>query len=138
MGLEGLVCKLRDNPYGSGRSQTWVKVHCVQECTFIIVDLVSDGGAVAALQLARRAGKLWSMSARSAPASAARSRASCTRFSPRSPSRSRRSRRPCAIDVGATSASSRDRLSCDADYFVFVGEGDDDKRRLLPSCWRAH
>jgi len=34
----------------------WVKVNCVQEYAFINVDMVSDG-AVAALQLARRAGK---------------------------------------------------------------------------------
>ena len=57
MGLEGLVCKLRDSPYRSGRSQTWVKVKCVQQDIFTIVGVVSDGSAVAALHLARREGK---------------------------------------------------------------------------------
>jgi bifunctional non-homologous end joining protein LigD len=57
MGLEGLVCKLRDSPYRSGRSQTWLKVKCVQQDIFTIVGFVSDGSAVAALHLARREGK---------------------------------------------------------------------------------
>jgi bifunctional non-homologous end joining protein LigD len=28
MGLEGVVSKLRDQPYGSGRRRDWVKVKC--------------------------------------------------------------------------------------------------------------
>ncbi len=57
MGLEGLVCKLRDSPYRSGRCQTWLKVKCVQQDIFTIVGFVSDGSAVTALHLARREGK---------------------------------------------------------------------------------
>jgi bifunctional non-homologous end joining protein LigD len=57
MGLEGLVCKLRDSPYRSGRSDTWQKVKGVRRGAFVIVGFVSDGSAVAALHLARREGK---------------------------------------------------------------------------------
>ncbi len=60
--------------------------------------------AVAALHLARRQAKSLVYVSRSAPASAARSRASCIRFSLRSPSTSRRSRRRCAM---------RRRCGCD-------------------------
>ena len=57
MGLEGLVCKLKDRPYRSGKSEIWLKVKCVARDTFTIVGLVPDRTSVASLHLARRDGK---------------------------------------------------------------------------------
>jgi hypothetical protein len=37
MGLEGLVAKRLDAPYGSGRVETWIKLKCVKSDTFPIV-----------------------------------------------------------------------------------------------------
>lgn len=56
MGLEGLVCKLRDQPYRSGNIGGWVKVKCVRRGTFTIVGFVPDRDAISALHLARRDG----------------------------------------------------------------------------------
>jgi bifunctional non-homologous end joining protein LigD len=58
MGLEGVVSKLRDAPYRSGRSESWIKVKCVQREAFVIVGFVPDGArSLAALYLGRRDGK---------------------------------------------------------------------------------
>ena len=55
MGLEGIVSKLRDAPYRSGRSESWIKVKCVLRETYPIVGFVPDGArSLAALYLARR------------------------------------------------------------------------------------
>lgn len=57
MGLEGLVCKLKDRPYRSGKSETWLKVKCVQRATFTVVGFVPDRVSIASLHLARLDGK---------------------------------------------------------------------------------
>jgi bifunctional non-homologous end joining protein LigD len=58
MGLEGIVSKLADSPYRSGRSDSWIKVKCIQRETFPIVGFVPDGTrSLAALYLAKRVGR---------------------------------------------------------------------------------
>ncbi len=58
MGLEGIVSKLADSPYRSGRSDTWIKVNCIQCEAFPIVGFVPDGTrSLAALYLAKRVGR---------------------------------------------------------------------------------
>jgi bifunctional non-homologous end joining protein LigD len=57
MGLEGLVCKLKDRPYRSGKSEGWLKVKCVRRGTFTIVGFVPDRTSIASLHLARRDGR---------------------------------------------------------------------------------
>ena len=57
MGLEGIVCKLRDAPYRSGHHSSWLKIKCVERGVFQIVGFVPAPGAIAALHLARREGK---------------------------------------------------------------------------------
>lgn len=54
MRLEGLVCKLRDTPYRSGRTDIWIKVKCTKRDIFTIVGFVEDRGSVASLHLAKR------------------------------------------------------------------------------------
>ena len=57
MELEGLICKLRDAPYRSGKSTIWLKVKCGQRDAFSIVGFSPDGESVASLHLAKREGK---------------------------------------------------------------------------------
>jgi len=53
--LEGVVSKLRDAPYRSGRGETWVKVKCYQREAFAIVAFEPEGKhRIAALHLARK------------------------------------------------------------------------------------
>jgi bifunctional non-homologous end joining protein LigD len=61
LNLEGVVSKLRDAPYRSGRGETWVKVKCVQRDEFAIVGFEPEGRhRIAALHLARKGrGKSW-------------------------------------------------------------------------------
>jgi bifunctional non-homologous end joining protein LigD len=58
MGLEGIVSKRRDAPYGSGRRETWTKVKCTKSNTFPIVAFVEKLGArprkIASLYLGKR------------------------------------------------------------------------------------
>lgn len=56
IGLEGLVCKLQDSPYRSGKSTAWLKVKCIQRDTFSIVGFSPDRESVASLLLAKRKG----------------------------------------------------------------------------------
>ena len=57
MGLEGVVSKRVDAAYRSGRSESWLKVKCVQRGTFTVVGFSPEGsGLVAALYLARKEG----------------------------------------------------------------------------------
>ena len=51
-----MICKLKDLPYGSGKSESWLKVKCVRRDTFTIVGFVPDRDAIASLHLARREG----------------------------------------------------------------------------------
>lgn len=57
MGLEGLVCKLQDTPYRSGKSTAWLKIKCVKRDTFTIAGFSPDRERVAYLHLAKREGK---------------------------------------------------------------------------------
>jgi bifunctional non-homologous end joining protein LigD len=61
MGLEGVVSKLRDAPYRSGRQDSWVKLKCVKSDTFPIVAFVEKLGArprkIASLYVGRREGE---------------------------------------------------------------------------------
>ena len=57
MGLEGLVCKLRDTPYRSGRNEMWLTVKCIKRDTFTIVGFSPDRESVASVHLAKRKGR---------------------------------------------------------------------------------
>ena len=58
--LEGVVSKLRDAPYRSGRGETWIKVKCTSQDVFAIVGFESEGThGIAALHLARKVGRAW-------------------------------------------------------------------------------
>jgi bifunctional non-homologous end joining protein LigD len=56
MKLEGIVAKLRDAPYRSGRTESWLKIKCAKRETFPIVGFVPGVGGIAALRLGRREG----------------------------------------------------------------------------------
>jgi bifunctional non-homologous end joining protein LigD len=60
LGLEGIVSKLRDSPYRSGRQESWIKLKCTKSDTFPIVAFVEKLGArprrIASLYLGRREG----------------------------------------------------------------------------------
>ncbi len=60
MHLEGIVSKLRDSPYRSGRQESWIKVKCVKSEAYPIVAFVEKLGArprrIASLYLGRREG----------------------------------------------------------------------------------
>jgi bifunctional non-homologous end joining protein LigD len=55
-GLEGVVSKVRDSRYPSGRSNDWVKVTCVQRETLAIAGFALDGNDWDGLYLGRRKG----------------------------------------------------------------------------------
>jgi bifunctional non-homologous end joining protein LigD len=56
-GLEGVVSKLRDSHYPTGRSREWVKVTCVQRETLPIAGFALDGRKWGGIYLGRRKGK---------------------------------------------------------------------------------
>jgi ATP-dependent DNA ligase len=57
MGLEGIVSKLRDAPYRSGRSESWIKALCRKRDTFPVVGFIAEQPkSIAALYLGRREG----------------------------------------------------------------------------------
>jgi bifunctional non-homologous end joining protein LigD len=57
MGLEGIVAKRVDQPYRSGRGETWIKVKAKRKMTLPNIGYVPVGGASnAALRLGRREG----------------------------------------------------------------------------------
>jgi bifunctional non-homologous end joining protein LigD len=59
--LEGVVSKLRDAPYWSGRGETWVKVKRYSRGVFVIVGFEPEGKHhIAALHLAKKVGRVWS------------------------------------------------------------------------------
>jgi bifunctional non-homologous end joining protein LigD len=43
--LEGVICKLKEGPYRSGRSADWLKVKCTLEQEFVIAGFTDPGGA---------------------------------------------------------------------------------------------
>ena len=44
LGLEGVVSKVRDSAYASGRGNSWVKKTCAQRETLTIAGFALDGG----------------------------------------------------------------------------------------------
>ncbi len=56
MGLEGLIAKRPDDPYRSVRTESWLKLKCIQTEEFVIVGYVqsSSGRGVGALRLATK------------------------------------------------------------------------------------
>jgi bifunctional non-homologous end joining protein LigD len=54
--LEGIVSKLRDAPYRSGRTSAWVKATCRQRDTFYAVGIARKAGKFDGVYLARRDG----------------------------------------------------------------------------------
>jgi bifunctional non-homologous end joining protein LigD len=56
MKLEGIIAKLRDGPYRSGRSENWLKIKCARRESFPIIGFVPGVGGFAALRLGRREG----------------------------------------------------------------------------------
>jgi bifunctional non-homologous end joining protein LigD len=55
-GLEGVVSKVRDSAYSSGRSNDWVKVTCAQRETLPIAGFALDGNKWDGLYIGRRKG----------------------------------------------------------------------------------
>lgn len=51
--LEGIVCKLQDSPYRSGRTESWLKVKCVTSETLHVVGFIPDRESVASLHLGK-------------------------------------------------------------------------------------
>jgi bifunctional non-homologous end joining protein LigD len=56
-GLEGVVSKVRDSRYKSGRGNVWVKVTCRQRETLVIVGFALDGNKFDGIYLGRQKGK---------------------------------------------------------------------------------
>jgi bifunctional non-homologous end joining protein LigD len=54
MGLEGIVSKLRDAPYRSGRTEAWIKVKCVQVARY---EVIGYKNGATSLYLGKRDGK---------------------------------------------------------------------------------
>ena len=57
LGLEGVVSKVRDSPYTSGRGNNWVKKTCQQRETLTIAGFALDGQKWDGIYLGRRKGK---------------------------------------------------------------------------------
>ena len=58
MGIEGIVSKLRDAPYPSGRSDMWRKSLCRKRETFPVVGFIAEQPrSISALYLGRREGE---------------------------------------------------------------------------------
>ena len=54
MGLEGIVSKLRNAPYKSGRTENWIKVKCLQVARY---EVIGYKNGATSLYLAKRNGK---------------------------------------------------------------------------------
>jgi bifunctional non-homologous end joining protein LigD len=58
MGIEGIVSKLAESPYVSGRTDLWIKATCRKRDTFVVVGFVpAPAGSLKAIYLGRREGK---------------------------------------------------------------------------------
>ncbi|MGL9622414.1 non-homologous end-joining DNA ligase [Bradyrhizobium sp. U531] len=57
VGLEGVVSKVKDSAYASGRGNNWVKKTCAQRETLTIAGFALDGGKWDGMYLARRKGE---------------------------------------------------------------------------------
>lgn len=56
-GLEGIIAKHRDRPYGSGRTGEWLKIKCIQSDSFIVLGYehsTSARGGIGSLLLGAR------------------------------------------------------------------------------------
>ena len=69
VGLEGVVSKVRDSNYVSGRSNNWVKSTCAQRETLTIAGFALDGKDWDGIYVAVARALTWSMRARSTTAS---------------------------------------------------------------------
>jgi bifunctional non-homologous end joining protein LigD len=69
IGVEGVVSKVADGPYLSGRSRDWVKVTCAQRETLPIASFALDGDKWDGLYLGRSRGRTLSTRAKSTMAS---------------------------------------------------------------------
>jgi len=59
LGLEGVVAKVREAPYRSGPSTTWLKIKCTQAGTFVVTGYDPEGrSGVRSLELAEQKGKV--------------------------------------------------------------------------------
>jgi len=57
LGLEGIVAKVRDAPYRSGRTDTWLKIKSTKVGTFVVTGYDPDGFyGVRSLSIAERDG----------------------------------------------------------------------------------
>jgi bifunctional non-homologous end joining protein LigD len=56
LGLEGVVSKVRDSVYPTGRSNDWVKTTCAQRETLTIAGFALDGSKCDGLYIGRRKG----------------------------------------------------------------------------------
>jgi bifunctional non-homologous end joining protein LigD len=56
LGLEGMVSKVRDSAYASGRGNIWVKKTCAQRETLTIAGFALDGGKWDGIYVGRRKG----------------------------------------------------------------------------------
>jgi len=45
LGLEGIISKLADRPYRSGRSRDWLKLKCLQRQEFVVLGFTEPGGS---------------------------------------------------------------------------------------------
>jgi bifunctional non-homologous end joining protein LigD len=72
VGLEGVVSKVRDSRYASGRGNDWVKKTCAQRETLTIAGFALDGNDWDGIYLGRRRAPNWSTPARSTTASTKR------------------------------------------------------------------
>lgn len=58
LGLEGVVAKLRDAPYRSGRSEAWLKIKCTRFGTFVVTGYEPDRrSGVRSLSIAEQSGE---------------------------------------------------------------------------------
>ena len=57
IGLEGVVSKVRDSRYSSGRGNDWVKKTCAQRETLTIAGFALDGSKWDGIYVGRRKGK---------------------------------------------------------------------------------
>jgi bifunctional non-homologous end joining protein LigD len=83
IGLEGVVSKVRDSRYGSGRGNDWVKKTCAQRETLPIAGFAMKENKFDGLYLARRAGKDMIYAGKSTTASTASPRRISRRVSNR-------------------------------------------------------
>jgi bifunctional non-homologous end joining protein LigD len=56
VGLEGIVSKVRDSAYSSGRGNNWVKKTCVQRETLVIAGFALDGNKWDGIYVGRQKG----------------------------------------------------------------------------------